>query len=85
MHRGRVREADDRTLARLKPSDGLSPGLGARVVEQREALLLQLVRHDLHGVSIRDLELDAHRRPRPLTWPVTGTDAGLRSLSQGLA
>ena len=28
MHRGRVGQADDHTLARLKSSDSLSPGLG---------------------------------------------------------
>src|SRR5712671_4702453 len=59
MHRGRVGDADDRTLAGLQSSDGLSPRLGTCVVEQREALLLQLVRCDLDGLSVRDLELDA--------------------------
>jgi len=28
MHRGRVREADDRALARLQSSDGLAPWFG---------------------------------------------------------
>src|ERR1700741_1712034 len=59
MHRGRVRDTDDRALDCLQSSDGLSPRLGMRVVQQREALLLQLVRCDLDGVGVRDLELDA--------------------------
>src|SRR5258706_13574530 len=74
MHRGRVGDADDRTLAGLQSSDGLSPRLGTCVVEQREALLLQLV---------RDLELDARLWHRPLHWPVRRAEARLRSLSQG--
>jgi hypothetical protein len=53
MHRGRVRDADDRALDGLQASDGLSPRLGMCVVQQREALLLQLVRCDLDGVGVR--------------------------------
>src|SRR5450756_2870367 len=83
MHRGRVGDADDRTLAGLQSSDGLSPRLGTCVVEQREALLLQLVRCDLDGLSVRDLELDARLWHRPLHWPVRRAEACLRSLSQG--
>src|SRR5712691_11772506 len=83
MHRGRVGDADDRTLAGLQSSDGLSPRLGTCVVEQREALLLQLVRCDLDGLSVRDLELDARLWDRPLHWPVRGAEARLRSLRQG--
>jgi len=67
----------------LQSSDGLSPRLGACVVEQREALLLQLVRCDLDGLSVRDLELDARLWHRPLHWPVRRAEACLRSLSQG--
>jgi hypothetical protein len=58
MHRGRAGDADDRALAGLQPGDGLSPRLGTCAVEQREALLLQLVRCDLDGLSVRDLELE---------------------------
>jgi hypothetical protein len=80
MQRGRVRQADDRTLARLKPSDRLSPGLGTCLVHQRVALFFQLVRSDLDGVSVRDLELDARLRHRSIGWPVRGAEAGLCSL-----
>src|SRR5258708_33932333 len=83
MHRGRVGDADDRTLAGLQSSDGLSPRLGTCVVEQREALLLQLGRCDLDGLRVRDLELDARLWHRPLHWPVRRAEARLRSLSQG--
>jgi hypothetical protein len=84
MHPGRVREADDRTLAGLQSSDGLSPRLGTCLVEQREALLLQLVRSGLDGVSVRDLKLDTRLWHRSLSWPVSRAEARLRSLSQGL-
>src|SRR5258708_23106946 len=83
MHRGRVGDAAQRTLAGLQSRDGLSPRLGTWVVEQREALLLQLVRCDLDGLSVRDLELDARLWHRPLHWPVRRAEARLRSLSQG--
>src|SRR6478672_13648368 len=83
MHRGRIREGDDRALDGLQSSDGLTPRLGTCVVQQREALLLQLVRCDLDGVGVRDLELDASLRHRPLNWPVRRAKARLRSLSQG--
>src|SRR5260370_4208563 len=85
MHRGRVGDADDRTLAGLQSSDGLSPRLGTCVVEQREALLLQLARCDLDGLRVRDLELDARLWHRPLHWPVRRAEAPLRSLSQSPA
>src|SRR6267143_3028570 len=65
MHRGRVGDADDRTLAGLQSRDSLSPRLGTCVVEQREALLFQLVRCDLDGLSVRDLELYARLWHRP--------------------
>src|ERR1035441_5296310 len=83
MHRGRVGDTDDRTLAGLQPGYGLSPRLGTCVVEQREALLLQLVRCDPDGLSVRALDLDARLWPRPLHWPVRRAEARLRSLSQG--
>ena len=67
MHRRRVREADDRALRGLKPSDSLSPGLGACLVQQREAHVFQLVRSDLDGVNIGDLELDARLRHRSIS------------------
>ena len=53
------------------------------VVQQPEALLLQLVRCDLDGVGVRDLELDAGLRHRRLNGPVRRAKARLRSLSQG--
>jgi hypothetical protein len=59
VHRGRVGDADDRALAGLQPSNGLSPRLGARIVEQGEALVLQLIGSDLEGVAVSNLELDA--------------------------
>ena len=68
---------------RPQSSDGLSPRLGTCVVEQREALLLQLVRCGLDGLRISDLELDARLWHRPLRWPVRRAEARLRSLSQG--
>ncbi|MDT5347859.1 MAG: hypothetical protein QOH91_1146, partial [Mycobacterium sp.] len=83
VQHGRVRDADDRALDGLQSSDGLSPRLGMCVVQQREAPLLQLVRCDLDGVGVRDLELDAGLRHRPLNWPVRRAKARLRSLSQG--
>src|SRR5260370_21792173 len=83
MHRGRVGDADDRTLAGLQSSDGLSPRLGTCVVEQREALLLQLVRCDLDGLSVRDLEFDARLWHRPFHWPVRRSEARPPSLGQG--
>jgi hypothetical protein len=52
-------------------------------VQQREPLLFQVVRSDLDGVNIGDLELDAHLRQRSISWPVRGSEAGLGSLSQG--
>src|SRR5262245_38904623 len=83
MHRGHVRDADDRTLDGLQASDGLSPRLGMCVVQKREALLLQLVCCDLDGAGVRDLELDAGLRHRQLNWPVRRAKARLRSLSEG--
>ena len=52
------------------------------LVQQREALLLQLVRTDLDGVSVGDLELDARLRHRSISWPIGSAEAGLRSLRQ---
>ena len=52
------------------------------LVQQREALLLQLVRTDLDGVSVGDLELDARLRHRSISWPFGSAEAGLRSLRQ---
>src|SRR5258708_7129633 len=83
VHRGRVREADDRTLAGLQPSDRLSPRLATCVVQQREALVLQLVRSDPDGVSVRGLEIDPRLRHRPLHWPVRRAEARPCSLGQG--
>ena len=52
------------------------------LVQQREALLLQLVRTDLDGVSVGDLELDAGLRHRSISWPIGSAEARLRSLRQ---
>jgi len=51
-------------------------------VQQREALVLQLVCSDLDGVRVRNLELDARLRYQTISRPVRGAEAGLRSLSQ---
>src|ERR1700689_2878499 len=83
MHRGRVGDADDRTLAGLQSGDGLSPRRGTCAVEQREALLLQFVRCALDGLSVRDLELEARLRHGPFRGPVRRAEARLRGLSQG--
>jgi hypothetical protein len=52
------------------------------LVQQREALLLQLVRTNLDGVSVGDLELDARLRHRSISWPIGSAEAGLCSLRQ---
>ena len=48
-------------------------------MQQREVLLLQLLRSDLDDLSVRDLELelDARLRHRPLHWPVRHAEARL--------
>ena len=51
-------------------------------MQQREALVFQLVPSDLDGVNIGDLELEAHLRNRSISWPVSGSEAGLGSLIQ---
>src|SRR6266496_2715426 len=82
VHRGRVGDADDRTLAGLQPSNGLSPRLGACVVQQSEALVLQLVGSGLDGVGVGNLELDARLGYRPIIWPLRRAEAGSRSFGQ---
>jgi len=76
-----VGQADDRSRAGLKSSDRLSPR-GTCLVWQREASVLQLVRSDLDGANVRDLELDARPRHRTTDRPDRRAAPGLRSLSQ---
>src|SRR5437868_15394023 len=80
VHRGHVGHADDQTLARLKPSDRLSPRLSTCLMKQTEAVLLQLLGSDLDRVSIRHLELDARLWHRPVTRPLGCAEARLRGL-----
>lgn len=46
-------------LAGLEPGDRLAPGLGARLVQDGDALFLELLCCELYAVSVRDVELDA--------------------------
>ena len=58
MQRGGVGDTDDQPVVREKPGHRLSPGLGARRVEQVETRALKLGAGRCDSLSVLDLELD---------------------------
>ena len=52
------------------------------MVQQLEALSLELGGCSLDGRGVGDLELDAGLGDRTVLWPLPGAEAGLRSLRQ---
>ena len=71
-----------RALDRLQPGDCLSPRLGARVVQEREAVSAQLLRPGLDCIGVLDFELDTCLRDGAVARPLLAPEAGLSGLAQ---
>src|SRR5512132_2093744 len=80
VERGRVRDADDQSLARQKPNYGLAPGLLARRVKELEARAFELLASRCHRVGVLDFELDTRLRNGQLRRPRCCAEARLRSV-----
>src|SRR5205085_5155323 len=82
VERWRVRDSDDRALERLQPRHRLTPRLLARRMQELVADPLELLRRRAHRRCVRDVELDADLRDRPVRRPLCGPKARLGGLRQ---